>query len=52
MEKMFRAECPEDCFSVQGTSQKEIADMMKVHAKSKHHMKVSDAEAKRMVMPC
>lgn len=53
MEKeLMCAECTDDGFKVQSNSKKETTNILKMHVKNKHHMRITDAEAKRMVMAC
>ncbi len=50
--KSFCAECTDDGFYVKAESREEVADIIKMHAQSKHHMKVSETEALKIIERC
>lgn len=51
--KMMYVQCPDDCFSVQGTNKDEIKDMMKMHIGSMHKdMKVTDKDIEKQITSC
>jgi predicted small metal-binding protein len=52
VKELMCAECMDDGFKVQTNSKKETASMLKMHVKNKHHMNVTDAEAKKMTSSC
>jgi predicted small metal-binding protein len=51
-EAMKKIECPSPCnFSVKSHDEKEIVEMVKLHAKKSHNMEISEKEIKAMIKP-
>lgn len=51
-EAMKKIECPSPCnFSVKSHDEKEIVEMVKLHAKKSHNMQISEKEIKAMIKP-
>jgi len=48
----MHAECEKDCFSIEGTNKKELAEMLRIYVKNQHGMKITEAEAEKKVMTC
>ena len=49
-EPMYAAGCPSPCeFSVKSHDKAEVAAVLKAHAKSHHHMDMSDKDAEGMI---
>lgn len=47
---MYTASCPAPCeFTVRSHDKKEVAAVLKEHAKSRHHMDMADKDAEAMI---
>lgn len=49
---LMYVECEDDCFKAEGTDKHELAEILRMHVETHHHMKLTKAEAEKSVKGC